>query len=485
MEHKHSTEQKTIFNWFILGRNHAAIEAVAGSGKTYTLIHGLNISNSPKMLYCVFGKRNQVEAEKKITNKKVQVSTYHSLGYKMILANWRGVKANSYTEFGRVKQLAPDAPAQVHFQVSRLVDFIKNTCITVPNLIETIKIANERDIDAGTKNPDWTTEKLAELAIKSVNLCLEYPSDKQISFSDMVFLPVAKGWVKPSYSLIVSDESQDLSAPQLAMIKGLCEPNGRICLVGDSAQAIFGFRGSVFDSISKFQLELNADKFTLSTSYRCPKKIVSLAQVYVPSIRAADNAIEGEITTVNHDKMLNDIKVTDVILSRSNAPLTKSCLALIRKGKPAYILGRDIGQQLIKTIESFDTNNISEFFTKLDAWLAIKQANATLWNSNQVANSVDTHETLRVLAEDCLDVESIKNKINKLFMDSEFVRVPSVTLSTVHKFKGLENDNINLLTWTFASGKRVTTPEQAQEERNIIYVAYSRSKNKLVNVSES
>ena len=162
--------------------------------------------------------------------------------------------------------------------------------------------------------------------------------------------------------------------------------------------------------------------------------------------------------------------------------MVKNCLALLRKNKPAYVVGRDIGKQLISLIDGFETNNINELYTKLDAWLAVKQANVNLWNSNAVAHATDTHETIRAIAENCLDVEGLKNKINSLFMDSEFVRKPSIILSSVHKFKGLENDSIFLLTASFSSGNRTLTPEQAQEERNIYYVAVTRSKNKLVNV---
>jgi len=479
----YSTEQKAIWNWFILGKKHCVVEAKAGSGKTFTITEGLNRANAPRMLYCVFNKKNQVEASKKITNSKVEVSTYHSLGCRMIMAKWRGVRANSYTEFGRVKSIEPAAPALVHFQAAKLVSFIKNTCITVPTLNEVIKIAVERDIDCGQKNISWTTEKLAELAIKSVNLSLEYPKDKQISFDDMVFLPILLGLVKPTYDLITSDESQDLSAPQLAMLKQLVLPTGRICLVGDSNQAIYGFRGSVFDSINKFQKELNAEKFTLSTCYRCPKKVIGMAQLVVPAIQPHVDAIEGELSTINHDKMLIDIKPLDIILSRNNAALMKSCLALLRKGKPAYIEGRDVGQNLIKLIDSLEAKDITDFYSKLDNWLAVKQANANQWNTNSVAIATDTHETLRVLAENCIMVEDIKKKINQLFLDADFVRVPSVICSTVHKAKGLEFDNVHLLAETFSGGKRQMTPEQAQEERNIYYVALTRSKSKLITVS--
>ena len=183
--------------------------------------------------------------------------------------------------------------------------------------------------------------------------------------------------------------------------------------------------------------------------------------------------------------MLNSIKVNDVVLSRSNAPLTKSCLALLRKNKPAYIVGKDIGKQLITLIDNLEAKDITEFYVKLEAWLTIKQANVTTWNANQAALAVDTVGTLKLIGESCLTIDDIKTKINKLFLDSENVRVPSVVLSTVHKAKGLEWENVHLLSWTFAAGHRVMTPAEKQEELNIQYVAITRSQNRLIYVSEN
>jgi len=481
MEIKHSLEQLAIKNEFVIGREHFTVKAVAGSSKTYTSILGLNAANSPRMLYCVFNKKMQLEAVEKITNPKVNVSTYHSIGFKILLSHWRGVRASAYCEFGRVKEIEPAAPSIVHFQAAKLVSYLKNTFDKVPTVADAVKVMTERDIDTG-KEVAWAGEKLADLAIKSIKLSLEYPKNKTISFEDMIWVPIILGFIKPVYTLVVSDESQDLNAPQMAMLKALCEPKGRICLVGDPNQSIYNFRGTLSNSMDKFKLDFNAKEFTLSVSYRCPKKIVGLAQLTVPAIQAAPNAIDGEISTMNNEAMLDKVQVKEVILSRTNAPLAKNCLALLRKNKPAYIVGRDIGRQLISLIEGFETNDINQLYLKLDAWLSVKQANANLWNNNAVAHATDTHECIRAISENCLDVEGLKNKINSLFLDSEFVRKPSVILSSIHKAKGLEFPTVFLLTESFASGKRTLTPEQAQEERNIYYVGITRTKNKLVNV---
>ena len=88
-----------------------------------------------------------------------------------------------------------------------------------------------------------------------------------------------------------------------------------------------------------------------------------------------------------------------------------------------------------------------------------------------------------MLSESTLEVSDIINKINSLFQDSNYVKIPSVICSTTHKFKGREADNVNLLSETFRNGRRKMTPEEAQEEQNIYYVGLSRSRKRLSLVS--
>lgn len=476
-----STQQKEIFNFFILGRGNAVVTARAGAAKTTTIIEGLNRANASSMLYAVFNKKNQLEAEKKITNKdKVNVKTLHSIGFSFILKNWRGVRASGYAEFARIKDLYPDAPEQVVFQAARLVSYLKNT-LEKPNKTEALQVAALRDIDLSKKNSDmgWTLDKLADMALDSIEKSLSYPKNKLISFDDMVWLPNVQNWVKPSYALVAIDEAQDMNVLQLKMAIGCCNAGGKIILIGDPAQCIYNFRGAMQDGMEKYQLELNAKQFSLPISYRCPRKVIEMAQKLVPDIQAKPDAIEGSIETISYDTMLKDIKVKQTILSRTNFPLMKACLSLLRNNKPAYIEGREIGEKLEKLIDSFEPKDLNDFFTKLDSWLAVHQAKAGYNAGRRIEEATDTHATLRVLSDTCLTVADLKNKLNKLFLDANNVRVPSVICQTVHKSKGNEFSEVYLLEETFSAGRRVLTPAETIEEKNIRYVAITRTMEKL------
>ena len=94
----------------------------------------------------------------------------------------------------------------------------------------------------------------------------------------MVWLPHVHGWIKPSFNLVTIDEAQDMNTLQLRMAIGCCLPDGRICIVGDSRQCIYNFRGAMQDGLERYSIELNAKKLTLSTTYRCPHAVVRLTQ---------------------------------------------------------------------------------------------------------------------------------------------------------------------------------------------------------------
>jgi DNA helicase-4 len=81
----------------------------------------------------------------------------------------------------------------------------------------------------------------------------------------------------PRYSHILIDEFQDITDPQLELVKCLLDdrPDSTLFCVGDDRQNIFSFAGSNIYNILQFDNAFPySEKTTLSTNYRCPKNIV-------------------------------------------------------------------------------------------------------------------------------------------------------------------------------------------------------------------
>jgi len=475
-----SDEQKAIFAWFALGAGNMVVQARAGTGKTTTIKEAFNHApEAGKLLYAVFNKKNQKEAQEKITDARVEVRTLHSLGFMFIKTVWRDAKPDDGVEFDRLSRIAPTLPEEVGAQVLRLVGFLKNLTVGVPELNEAIDIADARNITVPDEmEAEFPLVKLAGIAIEILRASLERDSIGRVSFNDMVWLPVAAGWVKPTFAMVVVDEAQDMNMPQLLMAERASK--GRICIVGDDRQAIYGFRGAASDGMHLMKQRLAAGTLGLTTTYRCPKSVVALANTIVPDYTAAPSAPEGEVLEGSLAEVLKTLVVNDAVLSRLNAPLMSTCLSLLRNGTPARIEGRDIGKQLVGMVRKLRAKSVPDFFKKLTSW-GEKQTKRIMAGGGKHAQSKielvnDQVVTLQTVAEDCNSVSDIEAKITSLFEDSDSARRPAVVCSSVHKAKGLEWEKVVLLDETFKN----KSGGENQEEANIFYVAVTRAKKTLV-----
>ena len=93
---------------------------------------------------------------------------------------------------------------------------------------------------------------------------------------------------------------------------------------------------------------------------------------------------------------------------------------------------------------------------------------------------LDKYDCLVVLCEESANLEEVKARIDTLFDDTEEENL--IVLSSVHRSKGLERDDVFLLKWTFRlwfDAIEDVGIEKPNEEMNIAYVAATRSKQNL------
>ena len=285
---------------------------------------------------------------------------------------------------------------------------------------------------------------------------------------------------------------QDMSRPQLLMAKAAMKEGGRVCVVGDDRQAIYGFRGAAQDGMDMMKTTLNATELGLTITYRCPKAVVAIASTIVPDYKAADSAPEGLVDSVAEAMLPVQVKIGDAILSRSNAPLMPLCLGLLRKGIPTRIEGRDIGKALLDIVKKLNAKTVPQFITRLENW-GIKQTarfEGSKRFEEKAAEISDQVDTLSAVAEGASSVKEVETRLTNLFEDTSASSKPAVILSSTHKSKGLEWEHVFLLRSTFnrkrpensAPQNPSVAAAQAKEEANIYYVAVTRAKSVLTMV---
>jgi superfamily I DNA/RNA helicase len=474
-----SEEQKAIFAACSSGNGHLVVSAYAGTGKTTTIIEATKYL-SGDILLCAFNKRIAEELQRRLDAQpgpKVHAKTLHSLGFSFLqrAGGRQNVDADRLDKLIRkvYQQNQKNISYDARLAARKLITLVKETIggKYTKTDIEAV------DVGFGCSDllNDREREVLMELSPEILLECARL--DGSCDFSDMLWLPLVHNMVTPSYDVVIVDEAQDMNQAQLLLARAACRKGGRIIVVGDARQAIYGFRGASSDSLSRLQKELNAKVLKLTTTYRCGKEIVKQANVFVPDFQAHPQNPSGHTRILGTDKLPLDARPGDFILSRANAPLMGICLSLVRQGKRAKVEGKEIGKGLLGILNKLGARHVTEVATLVNDWAGrLSQRLDPEKDSARLEQINDQADVLAVLAEEATDLDHMKRLIDDLFADTGGAH-DTVVCSTVHKAKGLEAKRVYLLEETFRARKGNTLKG---EEANIRYVALTRAIDELV-----
>ncbi len=314
-------------------------------------------------------------------------------------------------------------------------------------------------------------------------------NELEIDFNDMLYLPASKKINGEQYQIVMVDEAQDLNHIQRYLLSRMVEPNGMIVAIGDRRQSIYSFRGADADSMDNIKTEFNCLEYPLSISYRCPKSVVALARQIYNEIEAHPDAKEGSVEYPETFK-IDNFKPGHLIICRNNAPTVGLAYKLIKNRIPAKILGRDIGNGLIKLIRKLDVNDsLVELMGRVVNWREHQLELAERKDPDDVRSKDairDKYECISVLATnpDITTVTGLLGAIDQMFANAaeekEAVSPSRVTLSTIHKIKGLEADTVFILDPHLINPPWIRGDWQIVQETNLRFVGITRSKDRLV-----
>lgn len=309
-----------------------------------------------------------------------------------------------------------------------------------------------------------------------------------IDFDEQVWLPVTWNLDPEQQDWLFVDECQDLNKARLALILRGINKTGRILFVGDPFQSIYGFSGADTDSMNNIVRTTHATVMPLSICYRCPSSHIELCASIFPGLEAAPDAPKGRIEHIMGDQLEKYIREGDLVLCRTKAPLVSTCLSLIRSGIRAKVRGTDIGASFVSTIEKLNKRHAGritvENFPEVIETYRFEQAKLIGVGDDsemKLAELDDKVNTMSALHAGYCDVTEEKQRslpaflqyIQDFFSDE---RGNMVVLSTVHKAKGLEEKRVFILRSDLMPHPKAKLGWQMDQELNIKYVAFSRSK---------
>ncbi len=301
-------------------------------------------------------------------------------------------------------------------------------------------------------------------------------------------------------TVLVIDEAQDMSAPEYALVKALMTHNEemRIIAVGDDDQNIYEFRGS--DSRYMFELtkESGSRFVEMTENYRSAQHPVDVANVFASKInnRMKRNPIfsmrpdVGVVEVVHHhsfymyeplaDNLIRHHKKgTTCVLTQTNEEAA-IVAALLRKN--------GLNSKLIQTLDGFYFYNMAEvrhFVKYLQRRISSPAIPDDLWEeAKRVTYDRYERSTSLVYLRRCLELFERTNKTKYLTDFREYIFESSVddfcdtsdadvVVSTIHKAKGREFDDVYML---IAQSNKY---KESNEQLRCYYVGITRAKNRL------
>ena len=480
--HPASAYQRAAFDWVEHGTGHAIIKAVAGSGKTTTL-EWLAKSLPIEGISVAFNKHIATELNRRLKDTSMIAKTIHSLGYAMCSQHVGRltVKGNKYNRMVRdaVRRMTQYDRAEQQRLTSTLSQMVDKLRVTLTDLDDETAIAHTLRHFNLYPDPALTFE--ARQIIRQGASTAR--TQRLVDFTDMVYLPVLWNLSGPRVQWITVDESQDLNACQFEIVKRHLAPTGRMLFVGDAAQAIYGFAGADSEMMRRIEVELDATNLPLSICYRCPVEVVQLAKPLVAEIEHRPGAPAGIVDSISADRVDEKLQPQDLILCRVNSPLVRKTIQLIKDGRSASMKGRDIGKGLVRLLGQITGDYLLPFDMLPQIAEAYRQRELIALEKKDASETAVESLNDRV---DCLIVcyadlgattyANLAEKIEDLFRDKGSM----IYLSSVHRAKGLESERVFILC---PEKMPLEWPDQKdwelQQEKNLLYVAITRSKSEL------
>lgn len=299
-------------------------------------------------------------------------------------------------------------------------------------------------------------------------------------------------------TVLVIDEAQDMSAEEYALVKALMTNNEdmRVIAVGDDDQNIFEFRGS--DSLYLYQLskEPGSRFIEMIENYRSSKHVVDFANAFVKVIgkRMKGSPIismrndEGHVEVTQHSsQFMYQPLVDNLIAHRGHGT---SCV-LTQTNEEAVILvallrKHGIQSKLIQSMEGFRFSNLAEvkyLLKYISKKLSTPLIPDELWEEAKRATFTKYDGSLSVpYLEQCVkQFEQIyRAKYSTDLWEFVFessvedfcdVSNAEVVVSTIHKAKGREFDDVYMLI--------ADSPYKDEKLFRQLYVGMTRAKRRL------
>ena len=499
------------------------IRAVAGSGKTFTMLEYMKEHPYESILYLVFNNSNRKEVQAKLKKSRinnVEVHTIHSFIYGKTITPMKKRKGDFYNDVGGAIEVGNGVSAD---------DLVDNLGIQYRVALEVLKIYSKY-LSSDLKSYDVIKKHITELNggtftskdENKVNRIIEVfkwinKNSKigafEVSHDYYVKWYANKGNDIKAFDTVIVDEAQDVSGAMLQILyKFRCD---KLILVGDSEQLIYSWRGAV-NSLERVKKDIdNVTQLQLSNSFRIGKEIAKFSEY----LTGNEVIGLGKNTFCDLDEIMK--KDYYVVMSDINNSLVRFYIENFNSIKEKAIFFRNLELRNFWDILNF-VNGYNDEITDMKL-LKVASWNELLYilglGDDDFITSKSYLEQVNKKIEDIGDYLSINYKeVVKVIKQygATFVRIclsnllnkrvkkesypHNIMFTTVHTSKGSEYDNLIFIKTFYRNEKlklamlysdsvekfkeyimdiRETGSLDEIEELNALYVAITRAKGNV------
>tara|TARA_B110000263_G_scaffold194989_1_gene173276 strand:- start:37 stop:2067 length:2031 start_codon:yes stop_codon:yes gene_type:complete len=305
--------------------------AGAGSGKTrvltYRIAYLMEMGVDPfSILALTFTNKAAREMKSRISlivgeekSKNLWMGTFHSIFARILRseAELLGYSSN-FTIYDTqdserliatiIKELKLDKDLYKYRNIRNRISSLKNNLVTIKAYLNNQELIQQ---DNESRRPMF-----GKVYQTYVNRCFKASA---MDFDDLMLktnellnrFPEVLAKYQERFKYIHVDEYQDTNHSQYLIIKALADRYENLCVVGDDAQSIYGFRGANIENILSFQKDyLNSAVYRLEQNYRSTQNIVNAANSV---IKNNINKLDKNVWTDNEhgDKIEINQSITD------------------------------------------------------------------------------------------------------------------------------------------------------------------------------
>ncbi len=309
------------------------------------------------------------------------------------------------------------------------------------------------------------------------------------------------------FKYVLIDEYQDIDENQYKLIKLLVPENGNIFAIGDPNQAIYGFRGGSAKFFNNFTLDYPKTRIiNLKNNYRSTNSIVDASNQMINSYNiisvydkphekitihtAPTDKAEAEFIASTIENLIGGHNFFSIdsdrsegygnydfsdfaILYRTSSQLPPIIEALNRTGMPYVKLSNDL---------LCEKKYVREMLNQLNEDEPVKNQLEML--SNIYKEKIDDYilKYLINISENHNDKNEFMHEVSLLTeADTLDKRAERITLMTLHSSKGLEFKCVFIagLENEILPLYRAKTTNEIEEERRLLYVGMTRTKERL------